>query len=98
MLAIILIAAASLAVATLIIVYWDEIIDWFRSRNDIKTRDEDNIAFTLKEKMATGQYNVVQGIFNTRTEKVVEGRNIHAKELDEQMTAAHRQQELVIYE
>ncbi len=98
LIAIIIAAAVALAVFALAILYWDEIVGWFQSRNDIKDQDANNIAFTIKEKMATGEYNVVQGIFNKRTEEVVEGRKIRAEKLDKQTAAAHNGQDLVIYE
>jgi hypothetical protein len=90
-------ATAALAVVVFIVLKWDEIIDWFTSRNAIKTKDADNIAFTLKERLASGKYKVVQGIFNKRTDVLVEGRNIEAETLDRKAAAAHKGEDVVVY-
>jgi hypothetical protein len=41
--------------------------------NDIKAADKDNIAFTIKQRLENGDYKVVQGIFNKRTEDLMDG-------------------------
>ncbi|MCK6512128.1 hypothetical protein L6R29_19515 [Myxococcota bacterium] len=95
---IILAAVATVAVTVLLIVYWNDIVDWFRSRNDIKVEDRDNIAFTLQEKLANGNYKTVQGIFNTRTNTLKDGRAIESKQVDEELHQLHKEEELVVYE
>ncbi len=90
-------ATAALAVVVFVVLKWDEIIDWFTSRNAIKAKDADNIAFTLKERLASGKYKVVQGIFNKRSEEVVDGRQIKAETLDRKTAAAHEGEDVVVY-
>jgi hypothetical protein len=96
--AIIIAAAAGLALAVVAMIYWDDIVNWFQSRNNLKVSDKDTIAFTIKEKLASGEFNVVQGIFNQRTEKILDGRKMRTKALDSQFDRAHKDQDLVIYE
>ena len=94
----ILAAVALLAVVVVAIIYYDDIIEWFRTRNDIKEADKDNIAFTIREKIETGDYKVVQGIFNKRTNDLVEGHAMKTKKLDSEFEQIHADNELVIYE
>ncbi len=98
LMAIIIAAVAGLALAVVAIVYWDDIVNWFQSRNNLKVADRDTIAFTIKEKLASGEFTVVQGIFNQRTEKILDGRKMRTKALDSQFDRAHKDQDLVIYE
>ncbi|HYO71811.1 MAG TPA: hypothetical protein VEU33_37615 [Archangium sp.] len=94
----ILAAAAALAVVILAIVYFDDIVKWFRSRNDIKTADKDNIAFTIKQKMSSGNYRVVQGIFNKETDQLVDGQVMQTNKVDDKLNEVHGNEELVIYD
>jgi len=95
---IIIAAAAALVVVVVAIVFWDDIVNWFQSRNDIKEQDKANIAFTIKERMKSGDYKVVQGIFNTKSEEIIEGRAMQTESLDEELEKVHERNELVIYE
>jgi hypothetical protein len=98
LIAIILGAVAALAVVVLAIIYYDDIVKWFRARNDIKVADKDNIAFTIKQRLENGDYKVVQGIFNKRTDDLVEGHAMQSEKLDEELERQHESNELVIYE
>lgn len=95
--AIIMAAAAVLTIVVLAIIYYDDIIKWFQDRNDIKEADKDNIAFTIKQKLESGDYKVVQGIFNKRTNTVVDGHTMRAKQLDAELRKRHRGK-MVVYE
>ena len=98
LLPIIIAAIIGLTVVILAIIYYDEIIRWFQSRNDIKEADKDNIAFTIKKRLETGDYKVVQGIFNKRTEDLVDGHAMQSETLDEELEQVHSGHELVIYQ
>lgn len=87
-----------LAIIKLLILTYNSIIDWFRKRENIKNSDKDNIAFTIQEKMKNKQYKTVQGIFNKRTNEVVDAQEIHSNQVDDQINKNHRDNELVIYE
>ena len=76
-------AVAAIAVIVVIVILtYDEIINWFRERSQIKEADQDNIAFTLQSKLANGNYKTVQGVFNTDTSRVLEGRTINSRNVD----------------
>ena len=86
------------AVITLIVLYWDTIVDWFQSRTKLKQSDKDIIAFTIKQELEKGKVPVVQGMFNKRTNEVLDGQKYEAEELDEELEKHHRGEPLVIYE
>jgi hypothetical protein len=92
-------ALAMLAVEVVVIAYltYNFIVNWFRNRSPIKEQDKDNIAFTLKENLESGNFRLVQGVFNPSTEKLVDGRVIETKELDEKMSELHSENKLVVY-
>lgn len=74
------------------------VVDWFRKRNQIKQADKDNIAFTLQDKIGSGEYKTVQGVFNTRTNEIVEGQTIESEKLDPKMQDLHSNNQLVIFD
>lgn len=95
---IILKAVAALAVVMFVAISFDEIVQWFRSRNGIKEADKDNIAITIKQRLDNGEFRVVQGIFNKRTDALAEARVMQARQLDPAFENVHRDTELVVYE
>lgn len=85
-------------VVALFLLTYQLVIDWFQEREELVESDIDNIAVTLKELYQTGNYKIVQGVFNTRTNEVVTGRKIHAQKIDQPLDEKHRDQQLVIYQ
>lgn len=53
--------------------------------------------FTAMEKTNSGDYQVVQGIFNTMNNKIVDHRVIKSKELDRDLKNKHNGKALAIY-
>lgn len=92
------VAAFGAAVVTLAIVYWDNIIKWFEERNDLVMEDKDNIAFTLQDKIAKGEYKTVQGVFNKKSNTIKDARVMESKDVDEKLKNAHKKDKLVIYQ
>jgi len=72
-------------------------INWFVDRSELKESDKNNVAFTLQEKIASGHYKTVQGIFNPRTSKILDGRAIESKSIDAKLAAIHAVEELALY-
>jgi hypothetical protein len=60
--------------------------------------DRDNIAFTIREKLSNGDYALYQGIFNKRTETLIDGQKLVGGELDSQLAQMHRDQAMVVYQ
>lgn len=96
-----IIAMIFAAITTAVVVYvalykYDDIISWLRSRSRIKQKDAENIAFSIKENIRNGNVKVVHGIFNTRTEELVEHKVVEAEKIDSELDR-HKNGELVIY-
>jgi hypothetical protein len=94
----VLAAVTTLGTVMLVCIHWSDIVEWFQNRTALKQADRDNIAVTLKEQLASGEYRVVQGIFNTRTEAVVDGQVLKSNKIDQQTEEVHRNNNLVVYQ
>jgi len=98
-LTIILVAIKVITVAAVVaLITYGVLVAWFQEREELVQEDLDNIAFTIKELLDTDDYRLVQGIFNTRTEKVVDGRKIRARNADSKVKDLHREKQLVVYQ
>ena len=90
------------SLVTLALLTLQEIMDWFSQHFDVLHRNKDNLAFTIRDKLKNGNYQVVQGIFNDRTGDVIEERTIEAEKIDEDLRQIHNEYEdencVVIYE
>jgi hypothetical protein len=75
-------------------------VEWLtESFNSLKTDDVDEIGFTVKNALENGQVEVIQGVFNKRTEEVVNDKlvKIKADRLDKHLAKAHRDNAVVLY-
>jgi len=81
---------------------YEEIIDWFDEYLDTIHSSKNNLAFTIKDELENGNYQIVQGIFNQRTGDMIESREIEAEEIDEELLEVHEEYEdedgIVLYE
>jgi len=66
------------AIVVVVFLNWGRIVNWFRNRQSLKQADRDNIAFTLKDSLNNGKYSVIQGIFNQRTNEVLDAEKYDA--------------------
>jgi len=74
-----------------------EIMNWFHSNQQLSKRDKRIIGVTIKESMQSGQYVIVQGVFDSRTKKILEGRRISSHDLDRELKRRHRFRKRVTY-
>lgn len=65
------------------ICHWQDIVDWFYNFTDQNYVDYDNVGVLLKEKISKGKYNLIQGVFNRRTNEYVDARRIEAEQIDD---------------
>jgi hypothetical protein len=86
-----------IAAVTVFVINYKTIINWFRAKKTLKQSDKNNIAFTLKQELENGNYNVCQGIFNTETEELLEGVKWEGKQIDEELANKHQGKPLVVY-
>jgi hypothetical protein len=91
-------AALTCVVIGMAILKFEDILDWFRDKKKLKETDKANIAFTIKNAQETGNFNVVQGIFNTESGEVLDGQKYETEELDDELKQRHKDKALVIYE
>jgi hypothetical protein len=98
LIAVILGGCAALTAIVVAFLKWQQIVDWFRGKKKLKESDKANIAFTIKNAQERGNVNVVQGIFNTDSGEVLDGQKYQAKQISEELGAAHKDKDLVIYE
>ena len=79
-----------------------EIMDWFSQHFNVLQKNKDNLAFSIRDKLDNGNYQIVQGIFNDRTGDVIEERNIETEEIDRELEQTHNEYEdeygVVVYE
>ena len=100
LIALILIAAAVFIVVILVILYWSEIKDWFNSwdNNNLKTKDIEDVGFTLTQKIESGRFKTIQGVFNKKNNEVKDGRVIESKQVDDGLFDDDDDETLVIFE
>ncbi|NLI78960.1 MAG: hypothetical protein GX442_21275 [Candidatus Riflebacteria bacterium] len=92
----ILAVIVGLAVTALVILHWRTIVDWFRGRQTLVESDRANIAFSLQEKLQTGRFKTVYGVFNTRTNTLKEAEAVESAKIDHDLREVHRDSPLVI--
>jgi len=85
------------AVIALVCLNWDRIVSFMTGNTALKDSDIDNVGFSLQEKMGSGDYKTVYGIFNTRNQKVLSAEAVSSQQVDGQVAAAHHRSPLVVF-
>jgi hypothetical protein len=98
-----IIAIASLFAATAELLYvlyliLDDLLNWFRDTSKVRVSWKDDLWFDTIDKLENGNYRVIQGIIDPRTEELVKGRVIQSKKIDKRLEDAHRGKEIVIWD
>ena len=75
---------------------YNYVVRWFRSRKHIANQSG-RISFTIKERVTSGEYVLVQGIYDEDYEELVDGRVVDYGDLDSRLEALHDDEELVIW-
>lgn len=65
--------------------------------DEVQHKDIDEVGFTVAESMANGNHNLVQGVFNKRTNQVRNAHKWEAENLDSRLSGYHRHHKVVIY-
>jgi hypothetical protein len=76
---------------------WNTVVGWFREHETLVAEDLERVGFTLQRELANGNYEVVQGVFDRRTDKVMAGRKMVSPHLDEKLREVHRHRQLAVY-
>lgn len=84
-----LIALAAIAVATVLIILTINIIkNWFSNNNSIINRHKVNVI--LKQKLKSGKYKTVGGIFDPVNEKILSATAWESNQLDDELMSMDR--------
>jgi hypothetical protein len=86
------------SITSLDIFSFNEVIAWFKERESLIKSNEDNIAFTLLSERKDKNIEIVIGIFNKKSDQIIEAEKVIARQLDERLSEAHQNHELVVYE
>ena len=74
------------------------VANWFRNRQAMVQSDRNNIAFTIRERLNSGSYNVYQGVFNTSSQQLLDGQKIEVEKLDDELEQLHRNEDMVVFQ
>ena len=88
----------------------DELYSWFKNRNAVKANNKEIVAFTLAQRINGKQYlevpgvflgshrtQIVQGFYNEKTRKVIEGRLLKSNKTTEPEVVEMHKNALVVY-
>jgi hypothetical protein len=100
-----IIAACVAAIFTLVLVVvlnWDKISELFqklkgKNKEALSKADKDAIGFTLTTAAADPNTPVVQGVFNKKTNEVIDGVKIQAESIAPEVLQKHRRDKVVLY-
>jgi hypothetical protein len=95
-------AAVTGAVAGAVIIAvclnWERIVSFMVGHSALKESDVDNVGFSLQEKVSSGDYRTVYGIFNTRKGEVLAAEAVESQRVDTQVAAHHHRNPLVLFQ
>ena len=81
---------AGVAIAAIIAVLtYDEILSWFQPRTHLLEKDRTIVGYTIMKYLQNGNYETVQGIFDTDSQQVLEARSIESKQVDYELKQMH---------
>lgn len=86
------------AAFVIMLLHFDQIIDWFRARTYLKTRNPTNLAFSLQEQTRDGNYSTIYGIYNHKINKVYDAETVTSNNIDDELARLHNNNKLVLYE
>jgi len=90
-----ILVAELLYIGLIILLTIGAIVDWF---NGVDTSIPSEVGFTVAEALSSGNFKVVQGVFNKNTNRVTAGRAMDVNEMDATLGSYHRGHKVVIYD
>lgn len=92
-------AEVAIEVLRIFLLLLADVVEWFVQRLRHHLQDPNKVAFTLRECFQSGNYAVVQGVFDTQRNTVVgDARRIQAQQVDDRIRAAHERRQVVVYQ
>jgi len=86
-----------IAVTIIVMLYYEQIIGWFRVRQALKQSDANNLAFSIQQRLASGNIKTVQGIFNERTNQLLDAKKYESQNVDDELARLHTNDDIVLY-
>jgi hypothetical protein len=90
------IAALGIGIVVVKLLTWSGVVNWFRQRSALKAADKNNIAVLVGDALDNGHYVEVTGVFNTRTNTLLDAQQYEAEQLDADLTRLHQKSKVVI--
>lgn len=85
------------AVIALVCLNWERIVAFMVGHGALKESDMENVGFSLQEKLTSGDYRTVYGIFNTRDRNVLAAEAVDSQRVDSRIAAMHHDNPLVVF-
>lgn len=85
------------AVIALVCLHWSQICAWFQSRIALMKTNPNNLGFSIQERLASGQYKTVYGIFNGKTNNLLACEAVDSDAIDQELAKIHRTSSLVVF-
>jgi hypothetical protein len=70
--------------------------EWFQDNKSL-ARDPNSVAATIKTSLESGDYAVIQGVFDKSTGSAIKARTIKYDDLSSEMEEVHSDKEVAIY-
>lgn len=94
-----LLGIGALAVLAVALLVYTDFLGWFQSRLGNKAlSSRGRSAVSMLNNLKNGEFETVQGIWNNVTHKVEEGRVIHSKQVDDEISRTHTEGKVSIFE
>lgn len=94
----ILAGVGALAILFVILLLYKRVISYLQARQSLKESDAENIAFSINQRLQSGNYKTVYGIFNKEKSKILEAEAVESEKIDQEMANMHKENELAIME
>lgn len=91
-----LIAGSLAAGAYLLVMHWQQVVNWFQQYRSLLLKDKDNLAFSLLDRLENGHYKTVFGVLNRKQGTIVAGQMNEAEDIDDTMRQIHNGEQLVV--
>ncbi len=94
-----LLGIGALAVLAIALLIYTDFLGWFQSRLGSKALSSSKRkAVSMLSHLKNGEFETVQGIWNSDTQKVEDGRVVHSQKVDDTISKTHTEGKVSIFE
>lgn len=73
-------------------------IEWLTEQfQKLRTGNKDEVGFTIRQAIEKGEVEIIQGVFNKETNKIVAAQKIKSQQLDATLKEAHNRSQVIVY-